>query len=46
MTLHNDRQKNLRPPMGKVAKIVTFGAVAAVFVFVIVMLVVSGQSFF
>ena len=47
MTLDRDRPgKNLRPPMGPVAKWVIFGIVAAVFVFVGVVLAVSGQPLF
>lgn len=46
MTLHRDRDKPRRPPMGKRTQIILGAVLVAVFAFVIVVLVVSGQSFF
>jgi len=46
MTLDRDRKKNLRPPMRRGTLIVIIAVVVAVFVFVGIMLAVSGQSFF
>ena len=46
MTLDRDRKKNLRPPMRRGTLIVVIAVVIAVFVFVGVMLAVSGQSLF
>jgi len=46
MTLDKDRKKNLRPPMRRGVFIAWMVAVVAVFVFIGVILVVSGQSLF
>lgn len=47
MTLGKDRpRKNTRPPMRRSTFFIIIGVVIAVFVFVIVTLIVSGQSFF
>jgi len=46
MTLDRDRKKNLRPPMRRGTLIVFIVVIVAIFVFVGVMLAVSGQSFF
>jgi len=46
MTLDRDRKKNLRPPMRRGTFIVIMSVVAAVFIFVFVVLAVSGQSLF
>jgi hypothetical protein len=47
MTLDRDRpRKNPRPPMSRGALIAWISGAVAVLVFVIVVLVVSGQSFF
>ena len=46
MTLDKDRRKNLRPPMRRGTLIAFIAVIAAVFIFVAVVLAVSGQSFF
>jgi len=46
MTLDRDRKKNLRPPMRRSTLIIFIVVIVAVFVFVGVMLAVSGQSLF
>jgi hypothetical protein len=46
MTLDKDRKKNLRPPMRRGAMIAWISAVVVALVFVIVVLIVSGQSLF
>lgn len=46
MTLHRDRDRPKRPPMGKRTQIILGAVIVAVFAFVIIVLAVSGQSFF
>jgi hypothetical protein len=46
MTLHSDRKRPERPAMSKRTLSILIGVVVAIFVFVAVMLAVSGQSFF
>lgn len=46
MTLHQDRDRPKRPPMGRRTQIILGAVIVAIFAFVVVVLVVSGQSFF
>ena len=46
MTLDKDRPKNLRPPMRRGTLIVIVGLAVVILAFVVVTLIVSGQSFF
>jgi hypothetical protein len=46
MTLHRDRDKPKRPPMSRRTQIILGAVIVAVFAFVIIVLAVSGQSFF
>ena len=46
MTLDRDRKKHLRPPMRRGTLIAVVAVVIVVFIFVGVMLAVSGQSLF
>jgi hypothetical protein len=46
MTLHKDREKNLRPPMRRWVFVLIMGIVVAVFAYVFITLAVTGQPLF